>query len=96
MFKSINPATGEEFASYGAHTPEDVDRALDAAVAAQASWRAETVESRCAVLPRVAKVLRARSAEYARLITMEMGKPLAEAQAERKEREAVKKADTPR
>jgi len=82
MFTSINPATGDEIARYESHSAEQVDAALTAAVAAQRKWRERDVGERAAFLPRVGEALRARKAEFARLITSEMGKPLAEAEAE--------------
>jgi succinate-semialdehyde dehydrogenase/glutarate-semialdehyde dehydrogenase len=81
-FASINPAINREFARYEGHTAAEVDKALDAAVAAQAVWRRRSVEARVVALQRLAAALRADQARLARLITDEMGKPLAEAVAE--------------
>ncbi|MFK0005045.1 NAD-dependent succinate-semialdehyde dehydrogenase [Paenarthrobacter sp. NPDC090522] len=82
MISTINPATGEHVRSFDAHTPEQVDAVLDAAVAAQKQWRLVPVEDRVQVLRNTAKVLRENKAQYAALITLEMGKPVAEAEAE--------------
>ncbi|MET7993381.1 NAD-dependent succinate-semialdehyde dehydrogenase [Amycolatopsis sp. NPDC005232] len=82
MIQSVNPATGKSLSTYDLHTAEEVDAALDAAVAAQAEWREKPLAERVELLRELAAVLRAGSAEYARLITEEMGKPLAEAEAE--------------
>ncbi|WP_454719021.1 NAD-dependent succinate-semialdehyde dehydrogenase [Caulobacter segnis] len=82
MFVSINPATNQEFARYTGQTAEEVDRALNAATAAQAAWRRRSVEDRVALLRRLATALRADQARLARLITDEMGKPLTEAVGE--------------
>lgn len=82
MFTSINPATGETFARYDSHTDAQVDAVLDGAVAAQALWRERPLGERAGFLLRVGAALKARKAEFARLITLEMGKPLADAEAE--------------
>lgn len=82
MIVSIDPATGAELARFEPHPDQHVDKALDAAVAAQRLWRRRPLSERVALLRELANVLRARTDRYARLITAEMGKPLAEAEAE--------------
>ncbi|GAA3598251.1 NAD-dependent succinate-semialdehyde dehydrogenase [Agrococcus terreus] len=82
MITSINPANGEILATFDAHTPEAVDAALDAAVAAQREWRRSNDDERSALLRSIAAILRRDAEQHARLITLEMGKPLAEARAE--------------
>jgi succinate-semialdehyde dehydrogenase/glutarate-semialdehyde dehydrogenase len=82
MISTINPVTGEQIQTFDAHTEQQVDAALTAAVEAQNAWRLIPVEERVQVLRNTAKVLRDGKAEYARLITLEMGKPITEAEAE--------------
>ncbi|KQZ46935.1 NAD-dependent succinate-semialdehyde dehydrogenase [Massilia sp. Root1485] len=82
MISSINPATGTVVAEFDEHTDAQVERMLQGAVTAQKRWARQPIEVRAAVLTAIARVLRERKAEYARLITTEMGKPLAEAEAE--------------
>ncbi|MCS0502060.1 NAD-dependent succinate-semialdehyde dehydrogenase [Ancylobacter mangrovi] len=82
MIRSINPATGAEIARYEFNTAGEVDAALSAAVAAQARWREVPITERVRLLTRMAQVLRGNADRYARLITQEMGKPLAESIAE--------------
>lgn len=82
MFASINPATGETVARFDEHSADDVEAALQAAAEAQRAWASRPLGERAGLLPRIAQVLRERKAEFARLITLEMGKPLAEAVAE--------------
>ncbi len=79
---TINPATGDRLEAYEAHTPAAVEARLAAAAAVQRGWKAEPPAQRGAMLARLAGVLRERTPQYARLITLEMGKPLAEAAAE--------------
>ena len=82
MITSINPATGEELARFEFQGAAQVDAVLAAAVAAQARWAREPVERRMDLLRRIAQVLRGNRDKYARLITLEMGKPIAEAEGE--------------
>ncbi|WP_406693294.1 NAD-dependent succinate-semialdehyde dehydrogenase [Saccharopolyspora sp. ID03-671] len=82
MIVSTNPATEAELARFEAHTGADVDAALDDAVAAQRDWRTRPIAERVELLRSIAAVLRAGRSGYARLITAEMGKPIAEAEAE--------------
>ncbi|MFI6086259.1 NAD-dependent succinate-semialdehyde dehydrogenase [Streptomyces sp. NPDC051217] len=79
---SINPATEVQVAEYGAHTPGEVEAALTAAAAAQREWRATPIGRRLRLLTAIAGELRAEQETFARLITQEMGKPIAEARAE--------------
>jgi succinate-semialdehyde dehydrogenase/glutarate-semialdehyde dehydrogenase len=82
MISSINPATGALVAEFDEHTEAQVERILQHAAAAQKQWARQPIEVRAAVLSTIARVLRERKADYAHLITTEMGKPLAEAEAE--------------
>lgn len=82
MISTINPVTGEQIQSFDAHSDKQVDAKLTAAADAQNAWRLVPVEERVQVLRNTAKVLREGKAEYARLITLEMGKPITEAEAE--------------
>jgi len=82
MIVSINPANGRELARYDLHDDAYVDQALSASAKAQAGWRRVPVAERCRLLSAMARVLRAGKSRYAAMITREMGKPIAEAEAE--------------
>jgi succinate-semialdehyde dehydrogenase/glutarate-semialdehyde dehydrogenase len=82
MFESINPATGETVGRFDAHTPAQIDEKLHAAVRAQQCWAQRPVAQRVALLTAVAARLREEKSRYAQLITLEMGKPIVEAEAE--------------
>jgi len=82
MITSINPSTGEEIGHYPLDHQEVIERKLHSAALAQKAWRARPIRERCALLTAVAAVLRRHQARYAAMITMEMGKPIAEAEAE--------------
>ncbi|WP_340375389.1 NAD-dependent succinate-semialdehyde dehydrogenase [Streptomyces sp. SS7] len=77
-----NPATGEELCQVADASPADGRRALDAAVAAQAAWAATPPRVRSEILRRAYDIIVARTEDLALLMTLEMGKPLAEARAE--------------
>jgi aldehyde dehydrogenase (NAD+) len=71
-----NPATEQVIGSVPSGTPEDVDRAVTAAVAAAASWSATSPEERGKYLTRLREALAGRSEEMAHTIATEMGAPL--------------------
>jgi len=80
--ESVNPATGEVLQRFPAMAPEAVDRALSDARAAFGEWRRRPFAERAALMRAAAKVLRAGRAEHARTMALEMGKPVAQGQAE--------------
>ena len=82
MIASTNPATGEVVARFDAYADTRIDKALDQACVAQRAWRKRSLRARVALLTAVAALLRDRKSRYAAIITLEMGKPLAEAEAE--------------
>lgn len=82
MFPVVDPASGEAIAEVPLASPADLDEALDAADKGFALWRATPVEARAAVLKKAAALLRERAEAIAQLLTMEQGKPIAEARGE--------------
>ncbi len=80
--ESIDPATEALLASFPAATPDEVETAIAGADAAQRAWRSTSFDERAAAMRRLAPHLRRRRDDYARLITLEMGKPIAESVAE--------------
>jgi succinate-semialdehyde dehydrogenase/glutarate-semialdehyde dehydrogenase len=81
-FDVQDPATGAVIATIADASPEDGIRALDAAVAAKESWAATAPRTRGELLRSAFDLLRERADEFALLMTLEMGKPLAEAAGE--------------
>ena len=79
---SINPATGEQIGQY----PFESDAALNAALARAAdgfkTWRRTPVVDRAGMLINLAQALRDNVDAMARMITLEMGKPIRQARAE--------------
>jgi succinate-semialdehyde dehydrogenase/glutarate-semialdehyde dehydrogenase len=81
-FAVEDPSTGEVLCEVADGTPEDGMAALDAAVAAQAEWAAHPPRERGEILRRAFEVINDRADELALLMTLEMGKPVAESKAE--------------
>jgi succinate-semialdehyde dehydrogenase / glutarate-semialdehyde dehydrogenase len=77
-----DPSTGETLVEVADATPEDAVAALDAAVAVQAEWATHPPRERGEILRRAFEKLTERADELALLMTLEMGKPLAESKAE--------------
>ena len=77
-----DPSTGETIKEIADASPADGIRALDAAVAAQDAWAATAPRQRGELLRRAFDLLQERKEEFALLMTLEMGKPLAEARGE--------------
>lgn len=77
-----NPATEETIAEVAYGSAADVHAAVDAAAAALPDWSRRTAYERCDILRRATALLRERIDDAARLLTMEQGKPLAEAKGE--------------
>ncbi|GAV95814.1 succinate-semialdehyde dehydrogenase [Corynebacterium glutamicum] len=81
-FDVENPATGETIATLASATSEDALAALDAACAVQAEWARTPARERSNILRRCFELVVERAEEFATLMTLEMGKPLAEARGE--------------
>jgi len=79
---SINPFNGEVLARFGKHTPQEVEHALSLSARRAPAWREAGFAPRAALLREVARLLRERQGEYARLMALEMGKPMREGRAE--------------
>lgn len=81
-FDVQDPATGNVIRTIADATPADGMRALDAAVAAQDDWAATAPRERSEILRRAFDLVQERKEDLALLMTLEMGKPLAEARGE--------------
>ncbi|MEP7016501.1 MAG: NAD-dependent succinate-semialdehyde dehydrogenase [Actinomycetota bacterium] len=77
-----DPSTGEILASVADASVADGAAAMDAAVAAQRDWAATPPRERGEILRKAFMEVTARAEEFALLMTLEMGKPLAEARGE--------------
>ena len=81
-FDVEDPATGKVLCSVADATPDDARAALDAAVAAQAGWAATPPNERSEILHRAFLALGDQAEELALLMTLEMGKAVAESKGE--------------
>jgi succinate-semialdehyde dehydrogenase/glutarate-semialdehyde dehydrogenase len=77
-----DPSTGESLVEIADATPDDAKAALDAAVAVQDEWAAHPPRERGEILRRAWETINERVDELSLLMTLEMGKPLAESKAE--------------
>ncbi len=77
-----DPATGETLVEVADATPADATAALDACCAVQAEWAAHPPRERGEILRRSFEAITARADELALIMTLEMGKPVAESKAE--------------
>jgi succinate-semialdehyde dehydrogenase/glutarate-semialdehyde dehydrogenase len=78
----LNPATSARIGGVAHASIPDLDRALAAAQRGFEAWRAVSAYERAATMRRAAALLRERADAIARLLTMEQGKPFAEARVE--------------
>jgi succinate-semialdehyde dehydrogenase/glutarate-semialdehyde dehydrogenase len=78
----VNPATGEVIGSVAHADKSDLDRALEAAEKGFRAWRKVSAHDRSKVMRKAADLLSQRTDAIAQLMTLEQGKPLAEAKAE--------------
>jgi succinate-semialdehyde dehydrogenase/glutarate-semialdehyde dehydrogenase len=80
--ESVEPSTEAIRARFDPHSASDVALSVAAADAAFRIWREVPIAERATPMRSLARILRERTDRYARLITTEMGKPIAEARAE--------------
>ena len=81
-FEVENPATGETLATLASAGSDDAMAALDAACAVKDEWARTSPRERSNILRRAFDLVTERKDEFAALMTLEMGKPLAEAYGE--------------
>lgn len=79
---STDPATGETLRVYAELSPGEVATIVENANSAFHSWRRTPFGERAALMRQAATILRARAAEYARLMAEEMGKPVRDGRSE--------------
>lgn len=81
-YATINPYTGEQLQAFPDATDAQVLTAIDKAHQEFLSWRKTSFAERGRILQKAADLLRSRADDYAKLLTLEMGKLFAEAKAE--------------
>lgn len=81
-FPVRDPSTDDELVSVADGTPADATAALDAACTVQAEWAGSAPRDRSEILRAAYEALVARTEDLALVMTLEMGKPLADSRAE--------------
>ncbi|MDR3404648.1 MAG: NAD-dependent succinate-semialdehyde dehydrogenase [Chthoniobacter sp.] len=81
-YQSVNPATGKTLKKFKELTNKQLETALETAEACFETWRFLTFAERAAVVAKAAAILRSRVDEFARPVTLEMGKLIAESRGE--------------
>jgi succinate-semialdehyde dehydrogenase/glutarate-semialdehyde dehydrogenase len=78
----LNPATEEVIGRVAHAATDDLDEALEAAAKGFATWKRVSAFDRSKLMRKAAEIFRTRADETAMLMTLEQGKPLAEAKME--------------
>src|SRR3984893_550361 len=81
-YQSVNPYDGKVLKSFKDMTDKQLETALKTAATCFESWRHKTFAERAAVVAKAAAIMRARVDEFARPVTLEMGKLIEEARDE--------------
>ena len=79
---TVNPATGEEIATYSRLSREEACAAVDKCHAAFEQWRLRSLDDRAQVIKNLGKALRDHKEELARLMTEEVGKLIGDSRDE--------------
>lgn len=82
VIEVTDPATGEVIGAAPAASAADVEEAIAAAASGLKAWRATPAWTRADLLHSIANLMSARTEEAARRITLETGKPIAQARRE--------------
>jgi succinate-semialdehyde dehydrogenase / glutarate-semialdehyde dehydrogenase len=80
--QSVNPATGETLETYEETAPREFEQILARAQAVFLEWRTVPFADRALRMRKAAELLRRRQTQHARTMTLEMGKPIVQAEAE--------------
>src|SRR5712664_396041 len=80
--QTVNPATGEALETYEETSPRELEQVLARAHATFVEWRTVPFAQRAHRMRKAAEILRTRQTQYARTMTLEMGKPIVQAEAE--------------
>jgi len=81
-FQTINPYNNEVLATYQSISVHELKTKLDRSEMAFQRWKLTSFAERAALMMKVADLLKNNTEEYAKIITLEMGKPITEARSE--------------
>ena len=80
--EAVNPATGEKINTYPEMTPDEVESRICRAHQTFVDWKTRTFSERAELMKEAAGVLRDKAGEFARLMALEMGKPVRDGRPE--------------
>ena len=80
--EAVNPATGEKINTYLEMTPDEVESRICRAHQTFVDWKTRTFSERAELMKKAAGVLRDKAGEFARLMALEMGKPVRDGRPE--------------
>jgi succinate-semialdehyde dehydrogenase/glutarate-semialdehyde dehydrogenase len=81
-YQSVNPANGKVLKKFKEMTDKQLETALKTAATCFETWRHKTFAERATIVTRAATLMRERADEFAKPVTLEMGKLIAEARGE--------------
>ena len=81
-FATVNPYTGRTVREFASLSSAEADAAVESSHAAFAEWRARPIEDRARIVGRAGELMRERKEALAMLITLEMGKLIAQSEGE--------------
>jgi succinate-semialdehyde dehydrogenase/glutarate-semialdehyde dehydrogenase len=81
-YQTLNPATGEVVQEFDSWDGGQLEAALSQVAQVTPAWAETNLSDRCALLRRLAQLLRAQQETLARLVTLEMGKLISQSRAE--------------
>ena len=81
-YRTANPATGETLKDYEFISPEEAEAKLAKADAAQKEWAKTPIAERVRLFRRFADLFESKAEDFARQVTLEMGKPVAQSRDE--------------
>ena len=82
MIKSINPSNFTLLQSYETMQLAEVNKIINLTNTVFEDWKKSSFSQRSKLMTNAAGVLRKKSEEYSKLMTLEMGKPIAQSRAE--------------
>jgi len=81
-YQSFNPATGELIKSFDEITDAEFEKRIAAAAACYEVWRHKSYREGAVIVARAAAIMKDKVDEFARPMTLEMGKRISEARGE--------------
>jgi succinate-semialdehyde dehydrogenase/glutarate-semialdehyde dehydrogenase len=81
-YQSVNPCSGKALKTFESLTNRQLEDKLAAAARCFDSWRRNSYEQRALIVAKAAEILHAKADEFARTMTLEMGKRIGEARGE--------------